>query len=101
MAPAEHIKRQIAVTVVIAVEEPSLLLAVDRIVGRVEIEDDLVRRRVVRLHEEVDQQFPDRDRVMTDLVVARCLESAQFQPIECRLAGDRCTLLASRLSPNG
>jgi hypothetical protein len=34
---------------------------------------------------------------MTDLVVAGRLESAQLQPIECRLAGDRRTLLASRL----
>ena len=44
MAPAEHVERQVAVAVVIAVEEPPLLLAVQRIVGRIEIEDDLLRR---------------------------------------------------------
>jgi hypothetical protein len=44
MASAEHVKRQIAVAVVIAVEEPALLLAVHRIVGGVEIENDLARR---------------------------------------------------------
>jgi hypothetical protein len=40
MAPAEHVERQVAVAVVIAVEEPPLLLAVHRIVGRIEIKDE-------------------------------------------------------------
>src|SRR5271165_488592 len=44
MAAAEHIKRQIAVAVVIAVEEAALLMAVQRVVGGVEIEDDLLGR---------------------------------------------------------
>jgi hypothetical protein len=39
MAPAEHVERQVAVAVVIAVEEPPLLLAVHRIVGRIEIKE--------------------------------------------------------------
>ena len=42
MAAAEHVERQIAVAIVIAVEEPPLLLAVQRIVRRIEIEDDLL-----------------------------------------------------------
>ena len=46
MAAAEHVERQVAVAVVIAVEEPPLLLAVQRIIGRIEIENDLLRRRV-------------------------------------------------------
>ena len=41
---AEHVQRQIAVAVVIAVEEAPLLMPVQRIVGGVEIEDDLLRR---------------------------------------------------------
>jgi hypothetical protein len=45
---AERIERQIAVAVVIAVEEPTLLLATHRIVGSVEIEDDLARRAIMR-----------------------------------------------------
>jgi hypothetical protein len=36
---AEHVKRQIAVAVVVTVEEPSLLLAVHRIVGGIEVQD--------------------------------------------------------------
>jgi hypothetical protein len=42
MTPAENIKRQITVAVVISVEEPSLLLTMHRIIGRVEVENDLV-----------------------------------------------------------
>jgi hypothetical protein len=36
---AEDIKRQIAVAFVIALEEPAFLIAVDGVVGRVEIKD--------------------------------------------------------------
>ena len=41
MPAAEHIERQIAVAVVIAVEEPALLMAMQRILGGVEVENDL------------------------------------------------------------
>ena len=39
---AEHVQRQVAVAVVVAVEEAAFLVAVQRIVGRVEVEDDLL-----------------------------------------------------------
>ena len=51
MAAAEHIKRQVAVAVVIAVEEATLLMAVQRVVGGVEIEDDLLGRAAIGLAE--------------------------------------------------
>ena len=38
MAAAEHVERQVAVAVVIAVEEAAFLMAVQRVVGGVEIE---------------------------------------------------------------
>jgi len=38
---AEHIERQIAVAVVIAVEETLLLMAVQRVVGGIQIDGDL------------------------------------------------------------
>ena len=41
MPAAEHIKRQITVVVVIAVEETLLLMPVQWIVGGVEVEGDL------------------------------------------------------------
>ena len=97
MAPAEHVERQVAVAVVIAVEEPPLLLAVQRIVGRIEIKDDLLRRAFVRLQEQVDQQPLDGHRIVADLVIARRLQLAQLQPVQRRLAGHRRAILAPRL----
>ena len=71
MAAAEHVERQVAVAIVIAVEEPPLLLAVQRIIRRIEVENDLPGRPRMRLQEQVEQQRPDRDRIVADLVVAR------------------------------
>ena len=60
MPPAEHIQGQIAVAIVIAVKEPPLLMAVQRIIGGVEVENDLFGRPDVSLEEEVDEQRLDR-----------------------------------------
>ena len=49
-------KKPIQVAIVIRVEEPSLLIAMDRIIGCIQIKDDLVRCGVVRLQEQVDQK---------------------------------------------
>ena len=43
---AEHIERQEAVAIVVAVKEPSLLFAMHRIVGGVEVEHQFIRRRI-------------------------------------------------------
>ena len=56
MWPAGHIQREVAVAVVIAVEETPLLPAVQRVVGRVHIQDDLLRRRGVAVQEQLHQQ---------------------------------------------
>ena len=40
---AEDVERQVAVAIIIAMEEPAFLLAVQRIVGGIQIEDDLFR----------------------------------------------------------
>ena len=60
VAAAEDVKRQVAVTVVIAVEEPAFLMSVQRVVGGVEVERDLRRRLDVGIEEEVDEQVFDR-----------------------------------------
>jgi hypothetical protein len=44
MPPTKHVQRQIAVTVVIAVEEPPLLMSVQRIIRGIEVENDLLER---------------------------------------------------------
>ena len=77
-------------------EEPPLLLAVQRIVRRIEVENDLLWRSRVRLNKQVDQQILDRHRIVADLVVARRLQLAQLQPVERRLAGNRRAVLAPR-----
>jgi Recombinase len=49
MPAAEHVQRQIAIAVVIAVEEAAFLVAVQGIIRGVKVEDDLIGRRFVRL----------------------------------------------------
>ena len=71
VAAAEHVERQIAVGVVVAVEEAAFLTAVQRDVGVVEIEHDLSRRALMRLEEKIDQQRVDPRPVAVDLVVLR------------------------------
>src|SRR6516165_10056310 len=94
MPSAEYIERQIAVAIVVPVEEPSLLLPMNRIVRRIKIKNNLVRRVLVRLQEQVDEKPLDGDRIVTDFVVPRWLQFAQLQPVECRLSGHRRTIFA-------
>ena len=89
MVAAEDVERQVAVAVVIAVEEPALLVAVDRVVGGVEIERDPRRGLVVGLQEEIDEQILDRPRIMADAVVAMRPLGRMLQPVERALAGER------------
>ncbi len=77
-------------------EEPSLLLPVHRIIGRIKVEDDLAGCLLVRLQEQIDKEPPDRDRIVADLVIARRLQPAQLQPVQRRLAGYRRIVLATR-----
>ena len=51
-----------------ALEEPPLLLAVQRIIRRIEVENDPFGSSLMRLQEQVDQQIPDRHRIVADLV---------------------------------
>jgi hypothetical protein len=117
MPPAEHVQRQITVAVVVTVEEPALLMAMQRLparVGergpnpalsgqfrRVEIEDDRLGRRPVRLEEESDEQTLDRRRVVADLGVARGLGRRVLEAVQRALAGERGAILALRLELAG
>jgi hypothetical protein len=53
---AKHIERQVVVAVVVAVKEPAFLMAVQRVVGGVEVEDDLFGRPSVRFKEQGDNR---------------------------------------------
>ena len=85
MLAAGHVQREIAVVPVIAVEEPALLAAVQRIAGGVEIEHDLRRRGGMGLQEQVHQQPVHRVRVSDDPLVAvpgRRFRHAELQPVQ-------------------
>jgi len=71
------------------VEEAPLLAAVQRVVGGVQVEDNLRRRRAVRLDEQRHEQRLDRRRIIADLVIERRQRRAQLQPVQRRLAGHR------------
>jgi hypothetical protein len=95
MRAAENVQRQITIAVVIAVKEPPLLMPVQRVVGGVEIEDDLLGRLLVRLQEQIDKQRLDLGAIPGDPVIARQLRPAPLQPVERRFAGQRRTIPAA------
>src|SRR5262245_34277354 len=70
MRPTEDVQRQIAVAVVIAVKEAPLLVPVQRVVGGVEVENDLLGRVLVRLEKQLDKQPLDLGRIPTNAPVA-------------------------------
>ena len=97
MPAAEHVKRQVAVAIIVAVEEAAFLIAVQRVVRGVEVEDDLLGRPVVRLEQQVDEQGLDRRRLMCDLAVLRRRLARQFEPVQRRFARHRRAILAPGL----
>ncbi len=82
-------------------KEPAFLMAVQRVVGRVEVENDLFGRLCVRLEEEVDEQGLDRRRIVADLVVARGDFARQFEPVERRFASHGRAVAAPSLELAG
>jgi hypothetical protein len=78
------------------VKEAALLMAMQRIIGGIEVEDDLPRRTSMGVEKQIDQQGFDRLRVVPDLVIGRRLRLAQLEPVERRFAGHRRTVLAPR-----
>jgi hypothetical protein len=67
-------------------------MAVQRIVGRIQIEDDLLRRPAMGLQKDIYEQPLNRRRIVADLVVARGHRPAQLQPIKGALARNRRAL---------
>ena len=90
MVAAEGVERQIAVAVVIAVEEPPLLVPVQGVVRGVQVEDDLLRWLGVRFQEQVHEQGLDGIGIVTDLVVARRpARGRMLEPVQRALARQR------------
>ena len=78
---AEYIQRQIAVFVVVAVEEASFLFAVQRQVGCIDVENKLRRYLLVRFDEQLRQQFIHTFFPVRDLLVAVRDTRSQFHPV--------------------
>lgn len=90
MLATEDVQRQVAVVVVVTVEEASQLMTVQRIIGRVQVEHDSLRRAEPRLQKDVDEQPFDlaaggHDLLIPALRVGSC--GGQLQSIERALAG--------------
>ena len=60
VSAAEDGERQVTGAVVIAMKKPSFLMAVDRIVGRIEIQDDLAGGGAVSVEKDIDEPGFDR-----------------------------------------
>ena len=85
MLPREDVQREITVVAVVTVKEPAFLLAMDRVVGRIQIQHHLLGRRFVGLHEGIHHPAVDPVRVHRDLLVPLLLidlGAGQLQPVQ-------------------
>ena len=98
MVAAENVQRQIAVAPVVAMEETALLLAVQRVVRRVKIQNDLFRRLLMGLEKQIRQQPVDALGIGQDLLVAIpfrvVVRLAQLQTVQCARTRQRMTPVA-------
>ncbi len=89
---AKNVKRHVAILLVVALKEPTKLVAVDRIVGRVEVENDPRGRCLMGFEKEIGQERFHLAQVGRDLLVAAVLvgpRRREFESIERALAGQR------------
>ena len=80
-------------------KEAVFLIAVQRIVGRVEVEHDLARRCLMRVQKQPHEQLLDRRSIMADLVIARRLACPRrmLQTVQGALARQKARRLAVAL----
>ena len=98
MPAAEDVEREITPAVVVAVEEPALLVAVQGVVGGIEVKNDLLGRRAVRVEKDIDEDMLHRLRIVADLMVAGAsLPRRVLQPVDRALPRQRRAILALRL----
>src|SRR5215204_6356673 len=86
MFTAEDVQRQVTVVIVVAVKEPTFLLPMQRQVGGVYVDNDLLRSLFVRLDKYTDQQLVYRSLPERDFLVPIRLPIAEFQPVQRALA---------------
>jgi hypothetical protein len=89
MVPTEDVKGKITIVLIVPVKEATQLMAVDWVVGGVDIEHDLRRRFGVSLEEQLHEQPFDISRAACNLLVAAVLvraDGGQLKAIESALA---------------
>src|SRR5690625_2401844 len=86
MITTEDIERQIAVAVIVAVEEAPFLLIVDRIIRRIQIEYNLSGRLALAVQEQLDKEPLDGLRIMGNAPVAIRAARRMLQAVQGRLA---------------
>jgi hypothetical protein len=96
MPAAEDIQWQKAIAVVVAVEVPTFLIAVERIIGGIQVDDDAQRGFAMGLDEQIYEQLLDGGCIVVGLIVAILTDlGGIFQPVQCRLAGNRTARLVN------
>lgn len=74
MTAAERVQRQETVVVIVAVEEATLLLTVQRRIGRVEVQDQSPGHTIMSGNKLIEQDLMDSERRLT---IRTALEAAQ------------------------
>ena len=82
VVPAEDIQRQITITIVMPVEEPSLLLAMQLVVRHVQIQHDLLGASRVAGEERLHEELLNHLLIGNDLFRPREKPFTGFQPVE-------------------
>ena len=91
------VERKVAVRVVVAVEVTPLLVAMHRVVGGVDVQKDLLRRRRTSVEGQVDLEIVHRSRDGRDLLVPVRLGlagHAQLEPVHGARTGQRNAAVA-------
>lgn len=82
MIATENVQREEAIVFVIPVKEAAQLMAVDRVVSSVEVEDNPVRRHGVGLKKQLDEEVFDGSCITSDLLVPAILVSPDGGQLE-------------------
>ena len=88
------VQREIAVMAVVAMEEPAFLIAVQGVVGRIQIQHHLRRRRLLALQKQIDQKNVDQLAIGDNLLVTNTLRRrwrAELQAVQRAGTGQSVT----------
>jgi hypothetical protein len=78
----------------VAVEEPSFLLPVPRVIGGIEIKRDLCRGLGMSIQEQIDEQGLNGRTIGGNAGIAGWLVAAELEPVQGAFASQRRTVLA-------